>query len=167
MTLFILIGVKDSVVCEGDRDKLRERGRWRQDCYADPLLLLVCVIFMALRLFSCWDVLTQSSLGSCWAPAATFLYLPSRLTTANWDWLRTELHVSHMGICIYNFITPTHFCSTTWFLLLIFTDASCRENLWLTAWSRVICNIFLNGISIFICYLLSKPFLLKNNGSTI
>ena len=45
--------------------------------------------------------------------------------------------LSHLGICIYHFITPTHFPLTTWLLPLIFTGASCAENLWLTARSRV------------------------------
>ena len=40
-------------------------------------------------------------------------------------------------ICIYHFKTPTHFRSTTWLLPLIFTGASCAENLSLTARSRV------------------------------
>ena len=44
--------------------------------------------------------------------------------------------VSHVGIFIYNFITPTHFRSTIWLLPLIYTDASCAENLWLTAQTR-------------------------------
>ena len=52
-------------------------------------------------------------------------------------WPRDCLPVSQIGICIYHFITPTHFQSTMWLLPLIFTDASCAENLWLTARSRV------------------------------
>ena len=50
---------------------------------------------------------------------------------------KLRLPVSHMDICIYNFLTPKHFYSTTWLPLLIFTGASCAENLWLTAQSRV------------------------------
>ena len=54
--------------------------------------------------------------------------------------LRLTLHETSRissGICIYNFITPTHFPSTTWLLPLIFIGASCAKNLWLTAQSRV------------------------------
>ena len=53
-----------------------------------------------------------------------------------WDWLKTH-SVSHVGIFIYHFIIPPHFRSTTWLLPLIFTGASCEENLWLTVRSRV------------------------------
>ena len=51
--------------------------------------------------------------------------------------LSLRLPVSLVGICIYNFLTPTYFRSTAWLLQLIFTDASCAENLWLTARSVV------------------------------
>ena len=40
-----------------------------------------------------------------------------------------KLPASHVGICIYHFITPAHFHSTTWLLPLIFTGATCTENL--------------------------------------
>ena len=49
------------------------------------------------------------------------------------DWLL----VSHMGVCIYHFIRPTNFQSTTWPFPLIFTCASCAENICLTARSSV------------------------------
>ena len=51
--------------------------------------------------------------------------------------VRLTLPISHMGICICHFITPTRFCSIMGQLPLIFTGASCAENLWLTAQSRV------------------------------
>ena len=60
--------------------------------------------------------------------------------TASWDWLKIDslrLSVSHVGICIYHFITPTNFWSTMILLPLIFTCASCEKNIWLTARSRV------------------------------
>ena len=38
--------------------------------------------------------------------------------------------ISHVGICLYAFITPTHFQSTTWLFLLLFTGASFAKNLW-------------------------------------
>ena len=40
---------------------------------------------------------------------------------------KPRLTVSHIGICIYHFETPTHFRSTTWLLLVIYTGASCAE----------------------------------------
>ena len=45
------------------------------------------------------------------------------------------------GHVIYHFVTPTPFRSTTWLLPLIFTSASCAENLWLTALSKININI--------------------------
>ena len=50
---------------------------------------------------------------------------------------RLRLPVSRVGICIHHFITHTHFRSTTWLILLFLICASCTENLWLTARSRV------------------------------
>ena len=40
---------------------------------------------------------------------------------------RQRFPVSHVGICIYPFITLIHFRSTTWLLPLIFTCAPCVE----------------------------------------
>ena len=85
--------------------------------------------------------------------AATVLYLPTRLTVASWDRLQTAT-ASHVGICIYHFITPVHFRSTTWLLPFIFIGASCAENLWLTARSRINMQQFLfNRTSTLACYL--------------
>ena len=53
---------------------------------------------------------------------------------------RLRLSVFHEGICIYNFLTTTLFRSTTWLISLIFTSASCAENLWVTAPLGSICN---------------------------
>ena len=60
---------------------------------------------------------------------------PSR--TPSHSRLRLTLPVSHMDICIYHFITSTNFHSTIWLLSLIFTGASCAENFWLRAQSKV------------------------------
>ena len=66
--------------------------------------------------------------------------LPKRgtqpLTDALHDWPYADAPVSYVGICIYHFITSTHFRSTTWLLSLIFTGASCVENFWLMAQSN-------------------------------
>ena len=80
-------------------------------------------------------------LESAWPPAVTVLYLPTRLTTVSWHW-QTPTHpdgqpISHAGICIYHFVTSTHFRSTIWLLPLIFIGASSVENLWLTVRSKV------------------------------
>ena len=40
---------------------------------------------------------------------------------------RLRFLVSHVGICLYHFLKPTHFRSTKWLLLLIYTCASCAE----------------------------------------
>ena len=90
-----------------------------------------------IRLFGRGWVGTQPE-ACCGAPSHS-------VTLHNWlnhFWLQAEtpglrLPASHAGICINHFITPTHFCSTMWLLLLIFTDAFCAENFWLTAWSRI------------------------------
>ena len=67
--------------------------------------------------------------------------LPQRMTqsllAASWKSNTETLPVSHVGICIYYLIAPTHFCSTTWLLSIIISDASCAENLRLTARSKV------------------------------
>ena len=115
------------------------------DCHIGPWFLLLLaiqhyVIFKA-PLSTSASQLVGYSTGSP-LPQQSAQPLGSALVTASWDWLKTEspkltLPVSHMGICIYHFITPTHFRSTTWLLLLIFTGASCAENLWLTTQSRV------------------------------
>ena len=56
-----------------------------------------------------------------------FVRTDSRFTITPSDW---DLHV---GICRYNFLTPTHFWSTTLQQMLMLTGASCLENRWLTA----------------------------------
>ena len=65
-------------------------------------------------------------------PWPTALFWPQAETDS-----RLRLTVSHVGICIYHFITPTYFCSTTWLLPFIFSRAFRAENLWLTVRSRV------------------------------
>ena len=112
----------------------RQTHRWwetKTDCHLQGLMYS-----LPMRLTQ--TVLARRLLAP--TPVATVLYLPTQLISPNWDWLKTKTPVSHMGICIYHFITPTHFRSTTWLLPVIFTGASWAENLWLTAQSRANIN---------------------------
>ena len=137
--------------CVRETDWQRET---KTDCYTDPWLLLLtiyCVIFKApLSTSSASRPGSGYSIGGpLWAVLrdvisvghpAIYWHSHDRL---NLFWPQAEPvsrltpPVSHMNIYIYHFITPTHFRSTTWLLPLIFTGASCAENLWLTAWLRV------------------------------
>ena len=71
----------------------------------------------------------------CLSAVSTDRYNPT--LTQTWDSETLTLTVSHVGICIYHFITPTLFQTTTWLLPLTLTSAFCSENLWLTARSWV------------------------------
>ena len=95
-----------------------------------------CVIFKALHLLFRQDVLKRSS------PGEPFGSLGVQFSISGLDWpLQAEncsrLILTVPRICQYHFIKPTRFRSTTWLLPLIFTGASCAENLWLTALSRI------------------------------
>ena len=82
------------------------------------------------------------SVGRCLFGVPSHLLMLQSLTTVFWlqaeiPKLRLSLPVFRVGINIYHFITPTHFCLTTWLLQLIFQCVSCEDNLWWTATSRV------------------------------
>ena len=69
-----------------------------------------------------WRTLSDAACGSRLHASRDSLSVDcSTLVTA------ARLPVSHMGICVYYFSTPTHFRSAIWLLLLIFTDTSCAE----------------------------------------
>ena len=100
------------------------------------LTIPLCVIFKASLSTSASRPEGYSTVDSLWVVASAerpATYWRSR------DWLKIETltAVSHVGIFIYHFVTPTHFRLTTWLVLLIFTGASCVENLWSMARSRV------------------------------
>ena len=65
-----------------------------------------------------------------------FPQLTESFLAASWD---SKIHSARnsRGHRIYHFITSTNVRSTTWKLLLTFTGASCAQNIWLTARSRV------------------------------
>ena len=126
------------------------RTETNTDCHIDPKLLLLLtipcyVIFKAS--FSTYSasrpgVLNwRPAVGSCLsgAPSHTLALFVTRRISPGSKLRLTQLtlSVSHVGIYIYHFMTPTHFRSTTWLLPLIFRVASCAENLWLTVRSRV------------------------------
>ena len=137
-TLLFSKGVKASVMCEGDRRAKRDKDRlphWLTTSSFDNITL--CYLQGPTRHFFLLPsrphpalFLLLSSGGSLWAAASTGY---SR-------WLQAEtprLPLTHVSICIYHFVTPTHFRSTMWLRLLIFTCLSCLENLWSTARSKV------------------------------
>ena len=119
-------------VRETDGDK-RSPREMNTACHIDPALLHLtiphCLIFKTLRLLFRWDVLKRSSSGS-----QAFPLRPRSLSADSakrcklrlnqiWNW------PCHVGICIYHFIKPTHFRSTTWLLPLIFTSVFRAGNL--------------------------------------
>ena len=114
-----------------------ESGRRRQTAKLTHNFYLATLCYLqglmsSLPMRHTQPVLTRELLGS--------LQLQFSIRWLNWllqagtDRLRPN---SHVGICIYHFITPMISIHTMWLLLLIFASASCAKNLWLTAQSRV------------------------------
>ena len=97
--------------------------------------------------------------------------LPQRDVLRDWPLFQSRTETNRLGlplplysvvICIYNFVTFTHFRSITWLLPLIFTGSSFAKNLWLTAWSRV--NMQQNGGLMTVFYVMIKnPLLVAGN----
>ena len=143
ITLFILLGVKASVVWDWQTDKRRRiqtsilTQKFFSSCSyqsvisSRPHLALLLLDLGSTQSEDCW--------GSNGTPSHS-LALPW-LTALFWRQAETDSRLTqpvlHVGIWIHHFITPTHFRSTTWLLLLIFTGAPGAENLWLMARSNV------------------------------
>ena len=117
---------------------MRDRQRtWRTKtlghCYIDPYLLFSRFMphsELHLGLLLLFDE-TYSTEGQC-------VPLPHRVHAGHSPWLTVfdpSLTVSNVGICIYDFTTPTHFQSVIpviWLhlrmlLLFIYTSVSCAE----------------------------------------
>ena len=130
ITLFILLGVKASVVYKIDRDR-----ETKTDCYIDRNFFswpyhVVSYLrpYLALLLFG-----RGYSTGG---PLKTTALSGALTMTSSWLWLRLSLTLidskRQSSISIYYFLTPT-------------TSDRCRDcfrlflqaRLWLTAWSRV------------------------------
>ena len=126
-----------------------ETGRWMEmktACHIDPELLLLltilwCVIFKALLSTSSsasqLGVLQcRLSVGRC--PSRMLSMTAHSLLALSWDWLKTHtdrVPVSHVGICIYHFITAVHFQDHMTASAYFHGCILCRESL--IAWSRV------------------------------
>ena len=148
ITLFILLEVKASAVWGKNRQGRMETATmtryyfsWPYDAVLSSRPDLELLLLLGpegtqpeAHCGQLWETLPQwGALPLTGAPLTnrSFLAGSSRLTP------KLTVLLSHEGICIYHFITPTHFRLTTWLLPLIFTGASCGENLWLTTQSMV------------------------------
>ena len=76
---------------------------------------------------SLWATATAGHLATCCCS------YDSKLRLTDWD-SYCQISSGHLHILFHN---AHHFHPTTWLLPLIFTGASCAENLWLMAWSRI------------------------------
>ena len=130
------------IFCMCQRETEMETERWRQTAilthnffswpYHTVLSSRPYLSFFQLQPLG-WGVLNwRQTVGHC----------PGRLSRHSpmLPWLtqdRLTQPISYVGICIYYFITSTHFRSTIWLLLLIFAGVFCAENLWLIIRSKV------------------------------
>ena len=139
ITLFILLGVKVSMVCVRQKDRGRRMEiailthnlfSWSYNTVLSSSPHIALLLLLGLVGHS-----TGSPLWTA-TPAAGGLH--DYLFSSGWKLrLTARLPVLHVDICIYHFITPTHFRLNAWLLPLIFTGASYAENPRLTARSRV------------------------------
>ena len=141
ISIFILLGVKASVVCKTDG---RTDGDESRQLYRPITSSIEHITFCYLQ----GPLSTSASCPGSTQPETCCGHLTPvghQATVWHFPWLtksllttvRLTLSVSLMGTRIYHFITPTDSRSTTWLLPLIFPHASCAENLWWTARSRV------------------------------
>ena len=80
--------------------------------------------------FSASGVLNQRpAVGHCLSGVLSHLLVLS-MTDQISSGYKIRLTISHVGICIYPFITATHFHWTMWLFPV-------QKNLWLMAWSKV------------------------------
>ena len=149
ITLFILLRVKASVERERHTDGRRrmETATVTHNFFSWPYHVLSSRPNLTLLL-----LLSRGGGRSTQPEARSVKHCPSEvpnhllalpwMTALLWQQamtprLRLTPPVSHVGIYINHFITPTHFRSTTWLLLLIFPGESCAENLRFMAQSGV------------------------------
>ena len=123
---------------------MKETDWWKEtktDCYIDPQILLLLVIprsAMFKTPLSTYasqpDVLNRRpAVGDCLSRNALRNYKLE--LTQNSYWLKLpQALIWHLHIPFHH---AHEFRANTWLLLLIFTGASCLENLWLRARSRV------------------------------
>ena len=143
ITLFI-VGVKASVVRERQTDRERERERRIKTAmlihsylFSWPYHVVLssrCYVFNSDETYST-GFQQQATRQSPTSPVRPWF----SICRLNWPLQAgaERLPLSHIGISMYHFVTHTYFQSTTKLLPFIFSGASCLENFWLTARSKV------------------------------
>ena len=102
---------------------MRKTAGWRLPHW--PITSLDHTMLSATQLKTCCGPLCGMLLQQSVQPLTGTLHdWPNLFWLQSWDWFKTETPLSHVDICIYHFITPTHFCSTMWLLPLIYTGES-------------------------------------------
>ena len=102
-----------------------------------PTYLFFCFSTFSQPEARCWAALWDAADNGATSHSLALPWMTESLLIASETDSRLRSPQSDVGICMYDFITPTYFRLTLLLLLLIFTCASCAKNLWLTARSKV------------------------------